>query len=72
MHKLTLAALGAATLLFTTAAPAQELPLKSGDYWDVGAIKIDDGHFGDYADFLAGQFRMAATGCFGEGTWQVR
>jgi hypothetical protein len=57
MRKLILAALGAATLLCTTAAPAQELPLKTGDYWDVGAIKIDDGHFGDYADFLAGQFR---------------
>ena len=57
MRKLTLATLCAATMLFTTAAPAQELPLKTGDYWDVGAIMIDDGHFGDYADFLASQFR---------------
>lgn len=57
MRKLMLGAVGAATMLWTVSAPAQELPLKSGDFWDVGAITIDDGHFGDYADFLAGQYR---------------
>ena len=57
MRKLMLAALGAATMLTTVPAAAQELPIKGGDYWDVQAVTIDDGHFGDYADFLAGQFR---------------
>ena len=57
MRRLMLGALGAATILSTSAAPAQELPLKSGEFWDVGAITIDDGHFGDYADFLASQYR---------------
>jgi hypothetical protein len=57
MRKSMFAALGAAAMLWSVAAPAQELPLKSGDYWDVGAITIDDGHFGDYSDFLAGQYR---------------
>ena len=33
------------------------MPLRSGDFWDVGAVTIDDGHFGDYADFLAQQYR---------------
>jgi hypothetical protein len=28
------------------------VPFVGGDYWDVAAIKIDDGHFADYADFL--------------------
>jgi hypothetical protein len=57
MHKLTLGALGAATMLWSVSAPAQELPLKTGDFWDVGAVTIDDGHFSDYADYLAGQYR---------------
>ena len=52
-----LAALGAATLAVTAPAAAQELPLNPGDYWDVTSVKIDDGHFGDYADFLADKFR---------------
>lgn len=58
MRKLMLGALGAATMILTSGpAWSQELPLKSGDFWDVGAITIDDGHFGDYADFLASQYR---------------
>ena len=57
MRKLMLGAFAAGTLLSAIPAAAQELPLKSGDYWDVGAVTIDDGHFGDYADFLAGQYR---------------
>ena len=57
MRKLILAALGAGTLLWSLPASSQELPLKSGDFWDVGAITIDDGHFPQYADFLAGQYR---------------
>lgn len=52
-----LGALGAAAILWTVPAAGQELPLKSGDFWDVGGVTIDDGHFSDYADFLAAQYR---------------
>jgi hypothetical protein len=57
MRKLVLAAVAAGLMTWTMPAAAQELPLKSGDFWDVGAVTIDDGHFGDYADFLASQYR---------------
>jgi len=57
MRKLMLAALGAATMLAAVPAAAQDLPLVPGDYWDVTSVKIDDGHFAEYADFLAANFR---------------
>src|SRR4051794_33816902 len=57
MRKLMLGAAGAAMMLWNVSAAAQELPVRTGDFWDVGAIMIDDGHFGDYADYLAGQYR---------------
>jgi len=58
MHKLMLGAVAAATILLTSVpAWGQELPVKSGDYWDVAAITVDDGHFPDYVDFLAGEWR---------------
>src|SRR6476469_9892831 len=57
MRKLMFGALGAATMLCAVPVSAQELPVKSGDFWDVSAVSIDDGHFGDYADYLAGQYR---------------
>ena len=57
MRKLILGALGAAMMLGAVPAVAQDLPLVGGDYWDVTAIKIDDGHFGDYADFLVSDSR---------------
>ena len=57
MNKLTLAAFGAATMLFATPLAAQDFPVKGGDYWTVSEITIDDGHFGDYADHLAGLYR---------------
>jgi hypothetical protein len=57
MRKTILAALGAGTILWSVSAPAQELPLKSGEYWDVAAITVDDGHQGDYADYLAANWR---------------
>ena len=57
MRKMIFAALGAATMMWCVPAAAQELPLKTGQFWDVAAISIDDGHFGDYADFLAGEWR---------------
>jgi hypothetical protein len=57
MRKLVLGALGATMLLSAVPANAQNLPLVGGDYWDVTAVKIDDGHFGDYADFLVNKDR---------------
>ena len=57
MRKSIFAALGAVALVVPSMASSQELPLKGGDFWDVGSVTIDDGHFGDYADFLAGQYR---------------
>ncbi|MEO7365215.1 MAG: hypothetical protein ABIW03_02750 [Sphingomicrobium sp.] len=52
-----LAALGAAAVAFTVPTSAQELALKGGEYWDMAAISVDDGHFPDYVDFLAGEYR---------------
>jgi hypothetical protein len=57
MRKSMLAALGAATMMTAVPAMGQELPIKTADFWDVAAISIDDGHTGDYADYLAGQYR---------------
>ncbi len=57
MSKMFLAALGAAAMLTSVSAAAQEVPLVGSDYWDVTSIKIDDGHFADYADFLVSDSR---------------
>ena len=59
MRKTMIAALGAATMLFAIPAAAQDFPVKGGDYWTVAEITIDDGHFGDYADHLAGLYRKS-------------
>ena len=59
MRKTLIAALGAATMLFAFPAAAQDFPVKGGDYWTVAEITIDDGHFGDYADHLAGLYRKS-------------
>ena len=59
MHKTMIAALGAATMLFATPAVAQDFPVKGGDYWTIAEITIDDGHFGDYSDHLAGLYRKS-------------
>ena len=59
MRKTMIAALGAATMLFAFPAAAQDYPVKGGDYWTVSEITIDDGHFGDYADHLAGLYRKS-------------
>jgi len=59
MYKSMLAALGAATIVFATPAVAQDYPLKNGNFWNVAEITIDDGHFGDYADHLAGAYRKS-------------
>ena len=57
MRKMMMAALGAVAISLAMPALAQEMPLKGGDYWTVADIRIDDGHAGDYADYLAGQWR---------------
>jgi hypothetical protein len=57
MQKILLAALGAGFMFASVPAAAQDLPLVGGDYWDVTAVKIDDGHFADYADFLVTKSR---------------
>ena len=57
MRKLTIGVVGAAILFFASPASAQDFPLRGGDYWEVAEISIDDGHFGDYADHLAGLYR---------------
>ncbi len=57
MYKLMLAAVGAATMTLASPAAAQGYPLKTGNFWNVAEITIDDGHFGDYADHLAGLYR---------------
>ena len=59
MKKMVLAVLGAATLALAAPAAAQDYPLKSGNYWTVAEITIDDGHFADYADHLAGAYRKS-------------
>jgi hypothetical protein len=52
MKKLLFTALGAAALSFASPSAAQDVPLVSGDFWNVSEITIDDGHFSEYADFL--------------------
>ena len=59
MRKFALAALGAASMVFAVPAAAQDFPVKGGDYWTVAEVTIDDGHFGDYADHLAGLYRKS-------------
>ena len=59
MRKTALAALGAAMMMFAVPATAQDFPVKGGDYWTVAEITVDDGHFGDYADHLAGLYRKS-------------
>ncbi|MDE2435284.1 MAG: hypothetical protein KGM49_03395 [Sphingomonadales bacterium] len=44
-------------LAYATPAPAQENPFVAGDYSDVSTVTIDDGHFLDYAKFLASVWR---------------
>lgn len=57
MNKVMLGALGAATMALSVPTIAQDVPLKGGNFWTVAEITIDDGHFGDYADHLAGAYR---------------
>ncbi len=59
MKPLRRAAILAASLALVFAAPvaAQNDPMVPGDYVEVGSITIDDGHYLDYANFLAGTWK---------------
>ncbi|MEO8176070.1 MAG: hypothetical protein ABI626_05360 [Sphingomicrobium sp.] len=57
MKKFVAVVLCAATLSFALPAAAQDYPVKSGQYWDVTAVSIDDGHAGDYVQFLTTKWR---------------
>lgn len=59
MNALRKAALLAASLSLAFAAPAmaQSNPMIGGEYVEVSSIAIDDGHFLDYANHLAGMWR---------------
>lgn len=59
MKVLTKAAVLAASmsLAFATPAGAQSDPMVGGDLVDVSSISIDDGHYLDYANHLAGMWR---------------
>ena len=57
MRKLIFGTIGAALMLTAIPAGAQSLPLVGGDYWDVTGVKVDDGHFAEYADFLVTKAR---------------
>ena len=57
MRKMTLSALGAVAMACAFPAAAQELPLTSGNFWNVAEVTVDDGQFATYVDYLAGQYR---------------
>src|SRR5665213_417903 len=59
MSKVIMAAFAAGTLAFAAPAIGQQLPVRGGNFWEVAEITIDDGHFGGYADHLAGAYRKA-------------
>lgn len=59
MKPMRYAAILAASFAFAFANPlaAQTDPMVPGDYVEVGSITIDDGHYLDYANFLAGAWK---------------
>ena len=76
MKKLGLAALGAVTLAFALpqAAVAQDDPFTGGDYVEVTGVNIDDGHYMDYATFLAGFYKAQEQFAIKQGwetSWEV-
>ena len=71
MKSVRLAAFAATALLFTPLpALAQNDPFMGGDYVAVTAISIDDGHYLDYANFLAGFYRAQEDYAVKQG-WQT-
>jgi len=50
-------ALGAASLVMSAGASADQWPLVSGSYWEVTGIKVHDGGGFKYAEWLASEWR---------------
>ena len=72
MRNLGLSALGAITLAFALpqAAVAQDDPFVGGDYVEVTGVTVDDGHYSDYASFLAGYYKAQEQFAIKQG-WQT-
>ena len=72
MKSIRLAAVAATALLFAAplAVQAQSNPFMGGDYVSVTSVSIDDGHYLDYATFLAGFFRAQEEYAVKQG-WQT-
>ena len=49
----------AASIAFSTAAPAQESAYTPGGYWSVQGIHIEDGQFETYMDYIAGTYHRS-------------
>lgn len=52
MHKFALAALGAAAIVMSAAAPAQQSSVKPGGFWTAARIDVEDGQYEKYMDWL--------------------
>lgn len=72
MKSVRLAALAALTLAFAAPLPAlaQNDPFTGGDYMTVTGVSIDDGHYLDYATFLAGFYKAQEEYAVKQG-WQT-
>lgn len=58
------------SLAFVAPALAQTDPFVGGDYVNVTGVSIDDGHYLDYATFLAGYYKAQEEYAISQG-WQV-
>ena len=73
MRALKLAAFAAVTLAFAAPLPAlaqNNDPFIGGDYVSVTGVKIDDGHYLDYANFLSGFYKAQEEYAVKQG-WQT-
>lgn len=57
MRKMILAALAAATMLSSTPAFTQESSYTAGSLWTASRIKVEDGQFEKYMDYLTSTWR---------------
>jgi len=57
MNRMIAAAALAATLILAAPAGAQKRSYEPGPLWDVSMIKVEDGQFENYMDFLNRQWR---------------
>lgn len=57
MIKRAAIAVASLTLAFAAPALAQSDPMVGGEFVDVSSVTIDDGHYLDYANFLAATWR---------------